>query len=183
MSLGFGPAGPRTRKYKLKSTRRVTVETTKSTARPLQVFLVIPRDIKLPVVIDQSEPNTVEPADSPEQILVNPFVREETRVQTMRQRDNMPQPSYLLNASPDKWQAVWKVEVFDLEQAERLMRDLVREFGADPAATDASRVMRLPGLYNHTYEKPHLARAEEISREVYRPEHFLRWRPKNLGRG
>ena len=94
------------------------------------------------------------------------------RVQAMRQRDDMPQPSYLLNTSPDKWQAVWKVEGFDLEQAERLMRGLVREFGADPAATDASRVMRLPGLYNHKYEKPHLVRAEEISREVYRPEHF-----------
>lgn len=94
------------------------------------------------------------------------------RVQAMRQRDDMPQPSYLLNTSPDKWQAVWKVEGFDLEQAESLMRGLVREFGADPAATDASRVMRLPGLYNHKYEKPHLVRAEEISREVYRPKHF-----------
>jgi hypothetical protein len=52
------------------------------------------------------------------------------------------------------------------------MRGLVRQFGADPAATDASRVMRLPGLYNHKYKKPHLVRAEEISREVYRPEHF-----------
>jgi hypothetical protein len=61
-----------------------------------------------------------------------------TRVQAMRQRDDMPQPSYLLNTSPDKWQAVWKVEGFDLEQAERLMRGLVRNFGADPAAVSHS---------------------------------------------
>jgi hypothetical protein len=94
------------------------------------------------------------------------------RVEAMRKRDDIPQPSYLLSTSPDKWQAVWKVEGFELEQAERLMRGLVREFGADPAATDASRVMRLPGLYNHKYEKPHLVRVEEISREAYRPEHF-----------
>jgi hypothetical protein len=80
------------------------------------------------------------------------------RVEAMRQRDDMPQPSYLLNTSPDKWQVVWKVEGFELEQAERLMRGLVREFGADPAATDASRVMRLSGLYNHKYERPHLWR-------------------------
>jgi hypothetical protein len=96
------------------------------------------------------------------------------RVQAMRQRGDMPQPSYLLNTSPDKWQAVWKVEGFDLDQAERLMRAMVREFGADPAATDASRVMRLPGLYNHKYAKPHLVRAQEISGGVYRPEHFPR---------
>jgi RepB DNA-primase from phage plasmid len=86
-----------------------------------------------------------------------------------------------LNTSPDKWQAVWKVEGFDPEQAERLMRGLVREFGADPAATDASRVMRLPGLYNHKYEKPHLVRAEEISREVYRPEHFPQVGTEGIG--
>ena len=105
------------------------------------------------------------------------------RVQAMRQRDDMPQPSYVLNTSPDKWQAVWKVEGFDLEQAERLMRGLVREFGADPAATDASRVMRLPGLLTINMRSlTSFARRRSHARFTGQNT-FLRWRPKDLGRG
>jgi hypothetical protein len=32
-----------------------------------------------------------------------------------------------------------------LEEAEVLLHALAREFGGDPAATDATRVLRLPG--------------------------------------
>lgn len=70
------------------------------------------------------------------------------------------------------WQVVWKVEGFGQEDAERLMRHLVRETGADPAATDSSRVLRLPGFMNHKYSKPFLVRVETRSERIYGPEHF-----------
>lgn len=70
------------------------------------------------------------------------------------------------------WQVVWSVEGFGQEDAERLMRHLVRETGADPAATDSSRVLRLPGFVNHKYSKPFLVRVETRSERTYGPEHF-----------
>jgi hypothetical protein len=95
-------------------------------------------------------------------------------VQSMIQRDDLPEPNYLVNSSPGKWQVVWRVEGFQQGEAERMMRHLVRELGADPAATDSSRVLRLPGFMNHKYGKPFLVRAEFRSAATYTPEHFPR---------
>lgn len=94
------------------------------------------------------------------------------RVHALMNRQEMPEPNYLVNSSPGKWQVVWRVERFDKTEAERLQREMVREFGADPAATDSSRVLRLPGYYNHKYAKPHFVRAETHATDIYRPEHF-----------
>ena len=93
-------------------------------------------------------------------------------VQALVTRDDLPQPSYLVNSSPDKWQVVWKVEGFAHEEAERLMRDLVRETGADPAATDSSRVLRLPGFANHKYGRPFVVTVEPRATGTYGPQHF-----------
>jgi hypothetical protein len=98
-------------------------------------------------------------------------------VEALLKRDDLPKPNYLVNSSPDKWQVVWKVEDFGKEQAEELQRNLVRDTGADPAATDCARVLRLPGFYNHKYAKPHLVCAERHADTTYRPEHF----PKMTG--
>jgi hypothetical protein len=93
-------------------------------------------------------------------------------VQALMQRSDVPTPNYLVNSSAGKWQVVWKVQGFSQEEAERLMRHLVRETGADPAATDSSRVLRLPGFMNHKYSKPFLVRVETRSERTYGPEHF-----------
>lgn len=93
-------------------------------------------------------------------------------VQSLLRRDDLPKPNYLVNTSPGRWQAVWKVEGFSIDEAEHLMRHLVRETGADPAATDASRVLRLPGFVSHKHGSPFLVRAESRAMEAYRPEHF-----------
>jgi hypothetical protein len=95
-------------------------------------------------------------------------------VQALLKRDDVPQPNYLVNSSPDKWQVVWKVEGFAQDEAERLMRHLVRETAADPAATDSSRVLRLPGFANHKYGRPFVVTVQPRSMETYRPEHFPR---------
>lgn len=93
-------------------------------------------------------------------------------VESLLKRTDLPQPNYLLNSSPDKWQVVWKVEGFTKDQAEELQRGLAREAGADPAATDCSRVMRLPGFYNHKYVRKHFIGAQMLSKEVYGPDRF-----------
>ncbi|MDX2181132.1 MAG: DNA-primase RepB domain-containing protein [Bryobacteraceae bacterium] len=93
-------------------------------------------------------------------------------VQALLKREDIPEPNYLLNTSLGKWQATWKVEGFTPEEAERLQRHLVSETGADQAATDSSRVLRLPGFMNHKYGKPFLVRADSRATVTYRPEHF-----------
>ncbi|MGI8989517.1 MAG: DNA-primase RepB domain-containing protein [Bryobacteraceae bacterium] len=84
----------------------------------------------------------------------------------------LPPPNHVLNTSPDKYQLVWRVQDFNKPQAEDLMRGMAAQHGADPAATDCSRVLRLPGFRNHKYEKPHYVGLENRSAPIYRPEHF-----------
>src|SRR6266699_1868641 len=64
----------------------------------------------------------------------------------------VPKPSYVLTSSPGKFQVAWKVEGMNVEEAEGLLRAMAHEFGGDPAATDATRVLRLPGFANKKYE-------------------------------
>jgi hypothetical protein len=93
-------------------------------------------------------------------------------VEALLQRQDMPKPNYLIGTSPGKWQTVWKVNGFGKSQAEDLQKQLSRQTGADPAATDCARVLRLPGFYNHKYAQPHLIRAERLADESYGPEQF-----------
>lgn len=93
-------------------------------------------------------------------------------VNALLKREDLPKPNYLVSTSPDKWQVIWKVEGFGKNQAEELQRNLVRELDADPAATDCTRVLRIPGFYNCKYAEPYLVRAEEFTSERYRPDRF-----------
>jgi hypothetical protein len=93
-------------------------------------------------------------------------------VEKLLARQDLPRPNYRISSSPGKWQVVWKVEEFAPEQAEQLQRWLARETGADPAATDSARVLRLPGYYNHKYQKPHFVSAETLSNGIYRSQDF-----------
>jgi hypothetical protein len=93
-------------------------------------------------------------------------------VERLMRRSDLPRPNYRLNSSPEKWQIVWKVEGFTPDQAERLQRALARDAGADPAATDCARVLRLPGFYNHKYEVPHFITVTTLSRITYSASEF-----------
>jgi hypothetical protein len=92
----------------------------------------------------------------------------------LQSRDDIPKPNYVVNTSPDHWQVSWKAQGFGKDQAEVTMRELVREFGADPAATDSARVMRVPGFVNHKRHPAHPVRAERFATSIYTPEHFPR---------
>jgi hypothetical protein len=104
-------------------------------------------------------------------------------VEPLVKREDLPRPNYLVNSSLDKWQVLWKVEGFRREEAEALQQALVRETGADPAATDSARVLRLPGFYNHKYASPYFVRVESLAAERYRPEQFPKFpADERLGR-
>jgi hypothetical protein len=62
-----------------------------------------------------------------------------------------PAPNFVLDTSPGKHQVIWKIEGVDTEQAETLLRSLANRFGGDPAATDATRVLRMPDFVNRKY--------------------------------
>jgi len=84
----------------------------------------------------------------------------------------LPAANYVLNTSPDKYQVIWRVEGIDLPQAEALLRAIAREFDGDHAATDAARVLRVPGFLNKKYEQDFLVSAQHHSDRVYQARDF-----------
>ncbi len=84
----------------------------------------------------------------------------------------VPKPNYVLNSSPEKHQVVWKVEGMNLEEAEGLLHVMAREFGGDPAATDATRVLRVPGFANKKYDTNFYVEARRESTETYHLRDF-----------
>lgn len=93
-------------------------------------------------------------------------------LEAIKKSDLVPQPNYVLNTSPDKFQVVWKVEGIAPEEAEALHRGMVREFGGDPAATDSTRVLRLPGFANKKYDQDFHVRARTESTQTYHLQDF-----------
>jgi DNA primase RepB-like protein len=74
-----------------------------------------------------------------------------TALANLRDSLDAPPPNFVLDTSPGKHQVVWKIEGIDIEQAESLLHSLASEFGGDSAATDATRVLRMPGFSNRKY--------------------------------
>ncbi len=89
----------------------------------------------------------------------------------------VPAPRSFFQTSDHKWHVIWRVEGFSLDLAEGTMRTLVREFGADPAATDSTRVLRWPGFLNHKYQPPFLVRLVRYIGGVCTPAAFHAFPP------
>src|SRR6267142_2596421 len=90
----------------------------------------------------------------------------------IKKSDLVPQPNYVLNTSPEKFQVVWKAEGVTLEEAEALQHAMVTAFGGDPAATDSTRVLRLPGFANKKYDQDFYVKARADSTQIYRLRDF-----------
>jgi hypothetical protein len=103
-------------------------------------------------------------------------------VAALLEREDLPEPNYLINSSPDKWQVIWKIAGCTKDKAQEIERGLVRDTGADPAVIDVARVLRLPGFYNHKYSQPHMVGVETRSEQVSGPEHFRRSRSNSDAR-
>jgi hypothetical protein len=93
-------------------------------------------------------------------------------VDSMLRQPGMPKINNLFQTSPDRWQVIWKADGFTKSQAEELQKSLARTYGADLAATDCTRVLRLPGFVNHKYAERHVISAESFARDRYDPEQF-----------
>jgi hypothetical protein len=79
----------------------------------------------------------------------------------------VPKPNFVLETSPGKYQVVWKVEGIKPEEAENFQQAVAYEFGADPAATDSARVLRLPGFANKKYDEDFTVTARQQTNQMY----------------
>jgi RepB DNA-primase N-terminal domain len=79
----------------------------------------------------------------------------------------VPEPSFIISTSPQKYQVIWKVTDMAPNVAETLQKAMVAEFGGDPAATDSSRVLRLPGFQNKKYQRDYPVKAYPGSDQTY----------------
>jgi RepB DNA-primase from phage plasmid len=93
-------------------------------------------------------------------------------LQVIRTSGDVPPPNFVLDTSPGKHQVVWRVEGFDTSQAESLLRALASQYGGDPAATDISRLLRLPGFANRKYNEAFVVRVHHESDAVYHQQDF-----------
>ena len=93
-------------------------------------------------------------------------------LKAIQNSQEIPKPNFVLDTSPAKHQVVWKVEGVTPQEAEDLQQRMAHEFGADIAAIDASRVLRLPGFANRKYDAECLVRVAKHSDKTYNLRDF-----------
>jgi len=88
-------------------------------------------------------------------------------LQAIRNSSEVPAPNFVLDTSPSKHQVVWKVSGFSQDESETLLHNLANKFGGDLAATDSTRVLRLPGFANHKLPEEFIVQARQESDALY----------------
>ena len=94
-------------------------------------------------------------------------------LETIRNSPDVPAPNFVLDSSPGKHQVVWKVSGLNVDEAESLLHGLANQFGGDFAATDATRVLRLPGFANQKLPDGFIVRARQESDSVHQIRDFV----------
>jgi len=90
----------------------------------------------------------------------------------IRNSTDVPAPNFILDTSPDKHQVVWRVDGLAMEESEAMLRAMAAQFGGDPAATDSTRVLRLPGFANRKYDEEFIVQAHHESDAVHHARDF-----------
>ena len=93
-------------------------------------------------------------------------------VNAIRNSTEVPPPNFVLDTSPGKHQVVWKVEGLSQRDAESLLRSLSNQFGGDPAATDSTRMLRVPGFANRKLSEEFIVQARHESAATYNLGNF-----------
>jgi hypothetical protein len=93
-------------------------------------------------------------------------------LEAIRNSAAVPAPNFVLDTSPGKHQVVWKVSGFNQDEAENLLHSLANQFGGDRAATDSTRVLRLPGFANRKLPEEFIVEARQETDAVYTPGDF-----------
>jgi hypothetical protein len=96
----------------------------------------------------------------------------ESRLATLRASDFVPSPNSILSTSPSKYQALWRVDGFDFDRQEQMLKLIAIAFGGDPACTDRNRVLRMPGFLNCKYDPAHRVTIECLNDSVWAPADF-----------
>lgn len=77
------------------------------------------------------------------------FVDADCKEAMEKVKSDYPYPTLVVKTSVGRYQIYWKLtEAISIAKQEELMRAIVQDIGADPAATDVSRVLRLPSFWN-----------------------------------
>lgn len=71
-------------------------------------------------------------------------------------------PHAIIQTSPDRFQAFWRVKDFHLDKCVQYLKALAEKFAGDPNICDLPRVMRLPGFYNMKREPPYYVNILEL---------------------
>jgi hypothetical protein len=93
-------------------------------------------------------------------------------LETIRNSTEVPTPNFVLDTSPGKHQVVWRVSGFNQDEAENLLHSLANQFGGDQAATDSTRMLRLPGFANRKLPEEFIVQARQESHVIYSPRDF-----------
>jgi len=86
------------------------------------------------------------------------------------------QPSAVIQTSPGKFHVYWKLRESasreEIGKVENLLKRLAAYFGGDPAATDASRILRIPGTFNYKTTPPFPVSVHSFSDREFDPGDF-----------
>jgi hypothetical protein len=93
-------------------------------------------------------------------------------------KSELPQPTVVLESSPDKFQFMWSINGASSEYAEATLKQLATRFGTDVVATDVSRVLRIPGFKNHKYASQPEVRMVSLNPQRYDINQFGLERPE-----
>lgn len=91
----------------------------------------------------------------------------EGSLKAIRETPGIPAPNFVLDTSPSKHQVVWRIAGLARKEAELLLHDLATQFGGDPAATDSTRVLRLPGFANRKLSAEFIVQVRQESDAIY----------------
>ena len=94
-------------------------------------------------------------------------------LKAIRMSADVPTPNFVLDTSPGKYQVVWNVSGINQDEAESLLRSLANQFGGDMAATDSTRVLRLPGFSNRKLTDEFIVQARHETDAVYTRRAFI----------
>ncbi|MGD0545448.1 MAG: DNA-primase RepB domain-containing protein [Candidatus Acidiferrales bacterium] len=88
-------------------------------------------------------------------------------LEAIRNSTEVPAPNFVLDTSPGKHQVVWRVAGINQSEAESLLHSLANQFEGDRAATDSTRVLRLPGFANRKLSEEFIVGARQESDATY----------------
>ncbi len=93
-------------------------------------------------------------------------------LQVIRASLDVPPPNFVLDTSPGKHQVVWRIEGLNTVEAEALLHSMANHLGGDLAATDATRVLRLPGFANQKLSQEFVVQVIHETGKMYSVRDF-----------